>query len=218
MICYLHAFSRLIHQTIASRFPRAPTSAITPSSEPRSLSCPVWRLLQCSHTFRLLADCPRDATAVFGLVMAIPALLFLACLHIKITRVHLHVFRTHLQLCRHLLRSVLTHFRQPMVTSPSSEGKTRKCSCEENIAPRRVVDAWGSNRHSLRPRRKHESGTRGATKRHRARLIFSILAKVGANCSSCFICGRFAQPTNKAASKPVNVHSMGFRAHALSPQ
>ena len=99
-------------------------------SVPRSLSCPVWRLLQCSDTFRLLADCPRVATAVFGLVMAIPALLFLACLHIKFTRVHLHVLRTHLQRCRHLLRSVLTHFRQPVVTSPSSERKTRKCSCE----------------------------------------------------------------------------------------
>ena len=124
--CY--AFSRLIHQTIASRIPGAPTSAICLCSVPRSLSCRVWRLLQCSDTFRLLADCP--ATAVFGLVMAIPALLFLACLHIKFTRVHLHVLRTHLQRCRHLLRSVLTHFRQPVVTSPSSERKTRKCSCE----------------------------------------------------------------------------------------
>ena len=43
----------------------------------------------------------------------------------------------------------------------------------------------------------------------------SILAKVCANCSSCFICGRFAQQTNKASSPPVNVHSMGCRSHAL---
>ena len=67
----------------------------------------------------------------FGLVVAIPALLFLACLHIEFARVYLPVFRTHLQLCRHLLRSVLTRFKQPMVSSPRSERKTRKCSCEE---------------------------------------------------------------------------------------
>ena len=43
--------------------------------------------------------------------------------------------------------------------------------------------------------------------------------KDGADCSSCFICGRFAQQqTNKASSPPINVHSMGYRAHALSPQ
>ena len=199
MICYLHAFSRPTHQTIASRFPGAPTSAICRFSVPRSLSCLMWRLLQCSDTLRLLADCPRVATAVFGLVMAIPAFLFLACLHMKLTRVHLHVLRTHLQRCRHLLRSVLTHFRQPMVTSPSSEGKTRKFSCEENIAPRRVVDAWCSNRHSLRPRRKHESGIRGATKLHRARLLFSILAKV-----QFLLHLRSLRATNKQSIKPTS--------------
>ena len=88
----------------------------------------------------------------FGLVVAIPALLFLACLHIEFARVHLHVLRTHLQRCRHLLRSVFLRFKQPIVSRPGSDGKTRKCSCEEKIAPRRVVDAWGSNHHSLRPR------------------------------------------------------------------
>ena len=97
---------------------------------PRSFSCLMWRLLQCSDTFRFLADCPRDAPEGFGLVVAIPALLFLACLHIEFARVYLHVFRTHLQLCRHLLRSVFSRFKQPMVSSPRSERKTRKCSCE----------------------------------------------------------------------------------------
>ena len=194
---YLHACSRLIHQTIASRIPGASSSAICPFSVPRSLSCLVWRLLQCSDTFRLLADCPLVATAVFGLVMAIPALLFLACLHIKFTRVHLHVLRTHLQRCRHLLRSVLTHFRQPMVTGPSSERKIRKCSCEAKNRTARVVDAWGSNHHS--------QTTKKARIGHPWRdqtpscLLCSIQAKVGANCSSCFICGRFAQQTNKAS-------------------
>ena len=67
----------------------------------------------------------------FILVMAITALLFLACLQIEFTRAHLHVFRAHLQLCRHLLWSVFGCFKQPMVSSPSSEGKTRKFSCEE---------------------------------------------------------------------------------------
>ena len=67
----------------------------------------------------------------FVLVMAILALLFLGCLQIEFTRVYLHVFRAHLELFRHLLRSVFVRFKQPMVSSPSSERKARKCSCKE---------------------------------------------------------------------------------------
>ena len=88
----------------------------------------------------------------FVLVMAIPALLFLGCLQFEFTRVYLHVLRTHIQHSRHLLRSVFVLYKQSMVSSPSSERKTQKCSCEEKIAPRRVVDAWRSNHHSLGPR------------------------------------------------------------------
>ena len=111
--------------------------------DPSLVWCGVSRNVPTLFDFLLIALGMRQKC--FGLEMAIPALLFLACLDIEFTRVHLHVLRTHLQLCRHLLRSALTHFKQPMVSSPSSEGKTRKCSCEEKIAPRRVVDAWGSN-------------------------------------------------------------------------
>ena len=131
-------------------------------------------------------------------------------LHMKLTRVHLHVLRTHLQRCRHLLRSVLNHFRQPVVTSPSSEGKTRKCSCEENIAPRRVVDAWGSNRHSLRPRRKHESGTRGATKLHRARFIFQSWQKsvLTALPASFAVASRNQQTKHQGHQSPLPRHGL----------
>ena len=67
----------------------------------------------------------------FGLVMAIPALPFLACLHIEFARVYLPVFRTHLQLCRHLLRSVFLISNSQWCPASSSERKTRKCSFEE---------------------------------------------------------------------------------------
>ena len=67
VICYLHAKPRPTHQTIATCFPGAPTSAISPffGRCPRSFSCLMWRFPQCSNTFRFLAGCPRDEPEVF---------------------------------------------------------------------------------------------------------------------------------------------------------
>ena len=165
-------------------------------SVPRSLSRPVWHLLQCSDTFRLLADCPRVAPVVFGPVMAIPDLLFLACLHIEFTRAPVHVLRPRIRLSQHLLRTVFVLCKQPMVSSPSSERKTRKCSCEEtrNAARGRCV---GLKPPLSQTTMKARIGHPWRDQTPSCSPSFSILAKVGAFCSSCFICGRFTQPTNK---------------------
>ena len=126
---------------------------------PRSFSCLMWRLLQCSDTFRFLADCPRDAPEVFGLVMAIPALLFLACLHIEFARVHLPVFRTHPPTLSTSPSVCFSHLKQPMVSSFQFREKNLEMFLlKKKIAPRPVVDAWGSNHHFLRPRLKARIG------------------------------------------------------------
>ena len=219
VVYYLHACPRPTHQTIASCLPGAPTSAI----------CPFFRyqdpcLVRCGISCNVptLFDCLLVALGMrqkcFVLVMAITALLFLGCLQIEFTRVPLHVLRTHIQNSRHLLRSVFVRFKQPMVSSPSSERKTRKCSCEETrtAARGRCV---GLKPPLSQTTMKARIGHPWRDQTPSCSPSFSILAKVGATCSSCFICGRFAQQqTNKASSPPTNVRSMGYRAHALSPQ
>ena len=169
----------------------------------------MWRLLQCSDTFRLLADCPRVATAVFGLVMAIPALLFLACLHIKFTRVHLHVLRTHLQRCRHLLRPVLTHFRQPVVTSPSSERKNQKSSCEEKLA-------WSMpGAQTATPSDHEESTNRAPVARPNSMVLAFTLnpGKIGATAVPASFRIRFAQQQTNKASRPPLHGSLSIALH-----
>ena len=186
-------------------------------SVPRSLSRPVWRLLQCSDTYRLLADCPRVAPVVFLFLSWQSPLCYSLPACKSNSPVPMHVLRPHIQLSQHLLRTVFVLHKQPMVSSPSSERKTRKCSCEEtrNAARGRCL---GLKPPLPQTTKKARIGHPWRDQTPSCSPSFSILAKVGATCSSCFICRRFTQQTKKASSPPVNVRSMSYRAHALSPQ
>ena len=190
------------------------------SSAPRSLSCLLWRLLQCSDTFRLLADCPRVAPVVFGPVMAITALLFLACLQIEFTRVPMHVVRPHIQLSRHLLRTVFVLYKQPMVSSPQFREKNSEMFLKKNSQR----GAWSMPGAQTTTPSDHEESTNRSPVARPNSIVLAFFFNPGkGRCYLQFLLHLRSlhatnEQTNKASSPPVNVRSMSYRAHALSPQ
>ena len=99
-----------------------------------------------------LFDFLLNSQEVFWSCLGNPSFAFPCLPAHRIRQSLLAVFRTHLQLCRHLLRSVFLRFKQPMVSRPSSDGKTRKCSCEAKNRTAARGRCLGLKPLSLRPR------------------------------------------------------------------
>ena len=145
VVYYLHAFPRPTHQTIASCLPGAPTSAICPFFGTKILvlsaesSPAVFRHLSISCL--LPSGCARS---VLFLSWQSPLCFSLAACKSNSPESPCTFFARTWNSFDISFGLFFVRFKQPMVSSPSSERKTRKCSCEEKLAPRRVVDAWAT--------------------------------------------------------------------------